>query len=278
MKRSIIIISISLALLFSPVLSNKAYAWKVVFDPAEFSNSIKDFIEFIAANGLESWENYFLQWEDVQSAGMKLGLTSLITDMINNYITTGNNGRPYYIQDWDDYVANEPINKSDQTVNTFFSDAGYTNIGYDKYRRDQYEQARQSAYSPPIKPAVEVKSFTENVSEDLLANPDNEFRPLQALLQPTEQPVISQQMLLDYQRDSFEANKEKNLNEQKDGNLPKKDVDGKVLTPATANESLLLNGLQMGNDIIVNSKNPYELGASVLTNWLTGTLSNGIGG
>lgn len=211
---------------------------------------------------------------------LKSQLIQTVNTATTNMLSGGNSGKPYIITDWESYLYKDPAKKAQATVNSMLdntigmrgSSSGYTNPEYFSYLKTT---AQDSIKTKPL--VLDITDYASNPKEDLFEG--GNMIAFNKLLEPGNNPYTFSETYSQIYKDRLEKEKEIALNETSNGLLPKKDENGKIMTPATVFEDAINSASDMANNMIVNATKTEELLSGIMStvmNAATNSLKNGL--
>lgn len=245
-------------MVFIPV--RQARAVDIVFDP---TNYVQTFLSALAnkatqfatesMNNLVSLEWWQKQWEVRVLPLLKQVAVKQINDQTMDYVANGNDGQPFFVTDWNQYLIDGPADDAMVYVNSMLdnlasgrdSASGYSNSGYASY---QTREAKKSINPREI--SLGINSVDGDVRENMFAGGD--MRAFNEFLSPGNNPysysLLAQDVL------SQETGRRRLIAEKEavNGYIPKKNELGLITTPAAMFENAVNSASNLANDLLVN--------------------------
>lgn len=237
-------------------------------------------------NVIENTANTLLtgyDWYDTLSDSFLLpALKAVLIEVVNRGITeeysSGNNGKPYFVTDWQDYLYGQPDKIADDYIlKNFLSnqlsggkckDANYQGSPYYKYLCDQGEAAIRKTG-----PRTTLPEYTQNPQENLFA--EGNLRALSAYFECGNNPYCTTTETRQAYGQVVQQEREKALSKTDGGTLPQENADGSISAPASVYKSAISDALLLGNQTIVNAQNPEELMISIISRMAIEGLQKG---
>lgn len=206
---------------------------------------------------IQKWANTLLDRYTMPI--MKQLAIIMVNKSVQALIGSGNNGKPQFVTNWNDYLFLGPQQRANGYMNSFFDSATRGRLAgasegvatsYDSY---MVNQAQKAIAGQPC--AITMQSYTSNPNKMFV---DGNMRGFMAFLQPCNNPImfadIAQTQLTNQtQKEQVLADKQ-----QDKGFLPKM-VNGVITAPAILFQSALTGIDQMGTNAIVNATTYPEL-------------------
>ncbi|EKE15652.1 MAG: hypothetical protein ACD_11C00116G0039 [uncultured bacterium] len=211
---------------------------------------------------------------------LKSQLIQTTNTMTTNLLSGGNGGKPYIITDWRSYLYNDPAKKARTTVNSMLdntlgmrsSSSGYTNPEYFSYLK---KVSQNSVESKPL--VLDITDYASNPQKDLFEG--GNMIAFNKMLEPGNNPFTFSETYAQIYKAEAEKEKEIALNETSNGLLPKKDEQGRIMTPATVFEDAVNSASNMANNMITNATKTEELLSGIMSTVMsaaTNSLKNGL--
>ncbi len=275
----------------SITVTKTARAQWIVHDPFDMPNDIMTTIESIfttiettitavATDGM--WMNEVTDRYLVPI--LKVAAIEMMNQIISNIVSSGNDGKPMFVTDWNDYLYTATEKDAKVYMNSFFnsvsagrlSNLNYEGVGqsYDNYLK---KQAETTLYGNKKNSTTNINNYVDDPRQDLFSK--GNFKAFSAFLSCYNNPYcysLSATVAHEKELDRLKtvAIKEANTN----GYLPKK-VDGKIVTPGSQYQSAMEGIDQMANNWFMNATTSPELitalAGTVVTK-VTKSLINGI--
>lgn len=247
-----------------------------------------------AAKMKQMMEVIYRNIEGVLLGTLKVAATQIINAQINQLVGGGTTGQALFITNYESFLYQEPMQKTDLYMNDFFtltsrgkySSANYVGVGnmdgsingsYSSYLVSQAKNATVDRASE--QPQMNLEEYTQSPNamfaegdwrafNAFFSNPANNPYGYTMLAEETYQNKLSQEIEI------------QTVKAQSSGFKPV-EKGGQVITPSATIDSLVSNIQNMGNNIITNASNPAEFLSGVVTGMITktvnGLIQRGIG-
>lgn len=249
----------------------KANATLIVHDPLDMPNDIMTTIESIfttiettisaiATDGM--WMNEVTDRYLVPI--LKVAAIEMMNQIISNIVSSGNNGKPMFVTDWNDYLYTSTQKNAKVYMNSFFnsvsagrlSSLNYEGAGqsYDNYLK---KQAEITIYGSTKQTTTTINNYVSDPRQDLFSK--GNFKAFSAFLSCSNNPYcysLSAENAYEKELDRLKTIAIKEANT--DGYLPKK-VNGKIVTPGSQFQSAMEGIDQMANNWFMNATTSPEL-------------------
>lgn len=247
-----------------------------------------------AAKLKQMMEIIYRNIEGVLLGTLKVAATQIINTQINQLVGGGTTGQALFITDYESFLYEEPLQKTELYMNDFFTltsrgkyaSANYVGVGslggniggnYSSYLVNQAKNATINRAAQEIQ--MNLEEYTQS-PDAMFAEGD--WRAFNAFFSnPANNPY-------GYTLSAEEAYQEKleqeiqiqTVKAQSSGYKPV-EKGGEIITPSATIESIVADVQNMGNNIITNATNPAEFLSGVITGMVTrtvnGLIQRGIG-
>ncbi|HAV11727.1 MAG TPA: hypothetical protein DCX32_04290 [Candidatus Moranbacteria bacterium] len=187
-----------------------------------------------------------------------------VNDMTTMVVTGGNNGKPFLVTDWNQYLIKGPADEAMVYVNSLLNNslrgrgsaANYSNSGNYAYLQKQVT----NTLNPP------ALNISLSSSGDWRAGMFREgnMKAFNEFLGTGNNPYSLSIIASDALAKKTSENQLIAKEEQTNGYIPKKDAFGKIMTPAAVFENSYNSASNMGREMVVNATKTDELLGAVV--------------
>jgi len=272
----------------------KAQAGLPVADWLNFGSGIFNWITNMwsqisqyASQALQAKSWYAEVYEKYMLPILKKMAIKIANDRVKAVIQTGNNGKPYIVTDWQDYMFDSPEKEARTYANSYLDAAfsgrdssSYSNSAYYSYLRNEVEN---SVSDKDSNFEVKLDSVGGNMNVRVNMFADGNMKALNQVMEPQNYPPSLAAKMGGIIQEKMQQAQEVADKEQTNGYVSKKEVNSKgesiVVTPASAFENAYQSVSSAPVDAITNATKTSELLTGVVTyllNFLTGDLVEGV--
>jgi hypothetical protein len=206
---------------------------------------VQDVINTLSQVAQEVTDAMRIAWEQMDEYAMpalKSSTISSINSAITSAIGSGNNGKPQFITNWDEYLYEQPKEETLQYMNSFFEETTSGAAG-------DYENYMINA----AKATYEGSDCSVNLEEPAAMFNDETFRSFSQFLEPCNNPYTYPEIAKEEYTNQLKKEQLLAEKEQVDGWLPKIDSKGIISSPATLYQDATQQASQLGNQYILNA-------------------------
>lgn len=193
-------------------------------------------------------------------------LIQWVLAQVSNEFATGNDGKPYYVTDWNDYLYQTPQKETTAFIEEKFlveklSGGRCGQAGFSAYYQYQCDQGRMAinTYRP-------VTTLPEYLPNGQFSDPKSDLfsvgslKAFNAYFQCGNNPYCTSTETKEIYQDIYAMKKEVAIQEAPGGNLGQKDpATGKILAPPSVYADAMSDAIALGNQKIANADTAAEL-------------------
>lgn len=219
--------------------------------------------EVIKSIQTKSW------WKEIYENNMLPVLKKIAIQKVNNMtteiVTKGNNGKPYLVTNWSDYLIKTPEKEASVYVNSLLdsslrgrdSSANYTNSAYYAYLR---KQALGSVNKSKLD--IGISSANGDLKSNMFMN--GNLKAFNEFLKNGNNPQSLSVIVENAYDKKIKENRLIAEKKQVNGYIPMMDANGNIKTPAAVIENAYNSASNMGREMIVNATKTSELAGAVI--------------
>ncbi len=220
----------------------------------------------------------------------KQASSEVMHSSVGNLVSRGNDGNPLYITDWDNFLIEEPLEKSALYMNDFFtlttrgrassgnyvpyssSGSSGARVSYDSYL---VGQAKESIFGSNIY-QTDLNQYTSDPSQMLASG---NWRAYNAFISnPANNPFGYNLMAEDAYLGQLENERRKaEVKAIAYQGYREESNNGQVVTPGSIVKDLVSQDMEFTNNLISGATHPEEVITATLTRMVTNSIKQGMG-